>query len=114
MTSIHSKIFEMFKSLKSDAMPRPPRPDRSQPAETLERETPLDENDENIDSSNEPEEIIVESDDDDTAKKEKKPKFKASFFKPGKKEGQARKDDKTGSSNVNTQGKQNQYIEPTQ
>ncbi|KOB76606.1 putative RNA-directed DNA polymerase from transposon BS [Operophtera brumata] len=99
MTSIHSKIFEMFKNLKSDAMPKPPRPHRA----TETRQDPVDENDENIDSTNEPEEIIVESDDDDTEKNEKKPKFKKSFFKPNKNEGKPRKSDKTGSSNVNTQ-----------
>lgn len=99
MTSIHSKIFEMFKNLKSDAMPKPPRP--SQPTEI--GQDPLDENEENIDSTNEPEEIIVESD-DDTAKNEKKPKFKKSFFKPNKKENKPGKSDKNGSSNVNTQG----------
>lgn len=83
-------------------MPKPPRP-----RYTETRQDPPDENYDNVDSTNEPEEIIVESDesDNDTTKSERKPKFKTSFFRPNKKEGKPGKSDKTGtSSNVNTQG----------
>lgn len=87
----------MFRNLKSDAVPRPPRSNKEKPTKI----EPEEENDENIDSTNEPEEILVESDDE--VQSEEKPKFKK-FFKSNKKEWKPKKD-KHSSSTVNTQGK---------
>lgn len=98
MTTIN-KFFEIFRNLKSDAVPRPPRSNKEKPTKT---KTDEQENNENVDSNNEPEEILVESDNEEEVKSEKKPTFK--FFKPSKKEGKLRKD-KHSNSTVNTQGK---------
>lgn len=75
MTAINlkvSKLLEMFKSLKSDAVPRAPRPS----SENVETE--------NDSSQEQEEEIVIEPEPDDDFKKQKKPK--KTFFKTKKTE----------------------------
>ncbi|XP_035441940.1 protein immune deficiency [Spodoptera frugiperda] len=68
-----SKLLEMFKGLKSDAVPRAPRPS----TETAPPPSQSDENNVNGDHDEEQEEeIIIESISDDEVKKEKKSKKK--------------------------------------
>lgn len=81
-TKISAKLLEMFKHLKSDAVPRPPRPAPEVPDETNEEEQ--NENDENVDSTNDSGITIEEIDDEDIIKEEKS-KFKNFFFKSNKK-----------------------------
>ncbi|XP_026497862.2 uncharacterized protein LOC113401985 [Vanessa tameamea] len=100
MTSKFSaKIFEMFRNLKSDAVPRPPR-------NTTEPETEAQ--NENVDYTNQ-EEIFVEQ--DDRKKKKKKPKYQKSFSEPSPENTEfAEEDDRrssNASSNVNTQASGN-------
>ncbi|XP_068626474.1 protein immune deficiency [Battus philenor] len=96
-----AKIFDIFRNLKSDAVPRPPRPE----AEDVFNENDSGEND-NVYNNEESEDIYT-----DLPKKEKKKSsFNNNFFKPNKKKDsfgspkKGNKDDKQGSnSNVNVQ-----------
>lgn len=94
----------MFKNLKSDAVPRAPRP---APNESNEQQP---ENDENIDSNNDPG-ITIEEIDDEDIKKEEKAKFKKSFFGTSKKKDSFKpkkdKNDKQKGSKIYTQGEKN-------
>lgn len=104
MTAINlkvGKLLEMFKGLKSDAVPRPPRP-------TEERGTPEEQN-VNVDRTDEQEEeIVIESVPEDDIKKEKKSKkkfFKSKNVDDGDEFTQSSKDKHGGASSVNVQGK---------
>ncbi|KAJ0182400.1 hypothetical protein K1T71_001769 [Dendrolimus kikuchii] len=77
MSTKLNTLLEMFKNLKSDAVPRAPRP----PPNESNVEEP--ENDENVDSNNEPG-ITIEEIDDENIKKEEKKKYKNPFFKSTK------------------------------
>ncbi|CAF4795202.1 unnamed protein product [Pieris macdunnoughi] len=71
---LSAKFFEIFRNLKSDAVPRPPRPNSYQ-------ENPEDVQNENVDNTNniETEDIFNEN---DLKKEKKKPKYKKSFSTP--------------------------------
>ncbi|XP_050344665.1 uncharacterized protein LOC126769795 [Nymphalis io] len=105
MTSKFSaKIIEMFRNLKSDAIPRPPRNSNSGLSDTTETEA----HNENVDYTNQ-EEIFVEQ--DDRKKKKKKPKYQKSFSEPSPENTEfVDEDDRrssNASSNVNTQASGN-------
>nr|AFK75942.1 IMD-like protein [Vanessa cardui] len=93
-----AKIFEMFRNLKSDAVPRPPR-------HTTEAETEAT----NENDHTNQEEIFVEQ--DDRKKKKKKPKYQKSFSEPFPENTDFSEEEdrrsSTASSNVNTQASGN-------
>lgn len=113
MTTLSAKIADLFRNLKSDAVPRAPRTQRARP-----EDIPAEENNENYDTTNgtdnldEPEVVIIEEPDDDL-KKDKKPKTKKPFFSAKPKEDKPKNKEKSGKSEkkisdgcvVNTQGR---------
>ncbi|CAH0592619.1 unnamed protein product [Chrysodeixis includens] len=110
MTAINlkvSKLLEMFKGMKSDAVPRAPRPS----AEDVESEG----QNVNDSSQEQEEEIIIEPEPEDDLKKQKKSKIP--FFKTKKVEDndddekpkKKTKDKSEGSSSVNVQATGNVY-----
>ncbi|XP_045539234.1 uncharacterized protein LOC106717608 [Papilio machaon] len=102
MAAIGAKFFEIFRNLKSDAVPRPPRPG----AEEVFSENDNRENESEFNGNGEQEDI-----DADVRKKEKKKTpFNNNFFKPGKKKKdtfgsppKADKEHKHSNNNVNVQ-----------
>ncbi|KAL0850995.1 hypothetical protein ABMA28_006888 [Loxostege sticticalis] len=107
MASVSSRLLEMFRNLKSDAVPKPPRhSDADAETQSPTPEDPTDNNRGREEDDDEHEEIIFE--DDDFVKDDKKPKFKFPF-KPRKdkdesKDPKAHKNFKRGCYNsVNTQ-----------
>ncbi|XP_045779868.1 receptor-interacting serine/threonine-protein kinase 1-like [Maniola jurtina] len=100
MTSkLSAKFLEIFRNLKSDAVPRPPRRNESFPEDNSQAEA----QNENVDFPDNQEEIFVEQDE---PKKGKKPKYKKSFSVPNRESPDMPEDDRrssNASSVVNTQ-----------
>ncbi|CAG4978088.1 unnamed protein product [Parnassius apollo] len=101
MAAISSKIFEIFRNLKSDAIPQPPRPE----TEEVFRENENQEtNDCNIDETNDDHE---ETEPQESKKNKKKKSHYNNFFKPKKGDSFSKKEDKdrkrSSNSNINVQ-----------
>ncbi|XP_028158850.1 uncharacterized protein LOC135073066 [Ostrinia nubilalis] len=106
MASVGSRIFELFRSLKSDAVPKPPRPAEDTESRGAKPNITTEDSKEPVENEDEHEEIIFEE--DDFIKTEKKTKFRSPFkSKKGKddhKDPKPEDHDKRGSfSSVNTQ-----------
>ncbi|XP_023946794.2 uncharacterized protein LOC112052094 [Bicyclus anynana] len=100
-SKLSAKFLDLFKNLKSDAVPRPPRQNDSSPQDNSQTEAQND----NVDFGDDQEEIFVEQ--DDPKKGKKKPKYKKSFSTPNRDTPDMPEDDDRRSSNasstVNTQ-----------
>lgn len=102
---IGSKLFQSFRNLKPDAVPRPPRPETL----NVNSEVPETSSDKDEDTASIQEEIIIEPDDEDSKDEKKSGKRKKSFpFFSNKKDrdktSNNKHDDDGPASPVNTQG----------
>ncbi|XP_072941328.1 protein immune deficiency [Epargyreus clarus] len=98
-SKINFKFLEMFRNLKSDAVPKAPRPE-----ENFDENPQAEAHNENVEFTDPPEEIF----DENEKKKKKKSGFKKKFFNKNSDDKDKEKDRRNsegsgGSSNVNTQ-----------
>lgn len=101
MVSIGSKLFQSFRNLTSDAVPRPPRPDTEGVDITEESTEPADRDD----TGSVQEEIIIEPDESSQEKEKKGKPKKPTFFSNKKKKQNGSSNNKNEpSSPINTQG----------
>lgn len=104
---LSAKFLEIFRNLKSDAVPRPPRQSQSFPGP----ETPPTESfNENVNNAHQQEDQFGEK--KNSKKKDKKPKYKKSFSTPPSDTPEFEENEQSNNagSNVNTQGQFNLII----